>query len=272
MSDSPSPLSRRTLAKGVAWTAPAITIAAAAPSLAASSNEPQDCTFEGNVQVLLEDTATTAGLSDEIWRIAYSAGAETLPQMTWTVTGYEVFSRATDKPGTCPEFDDRDADSAALFTYGALQCGTLNAVNDTQGGGLRTFTQTVTLNPLTAAQRKAADLGNTDYSIFEINWPDRIGVVGPRSRWMYKIELTEVLLPGSTVPCPASAFVDDNPTDHLTTARWLRQQENEPKWEFYDDSDATRMSSDTGIGAAHDPMKYLPFGTVPSSYNNREDV
>ncbi|MGO1166315.1 MAG: hypothetical protein ACTMHL_06835 [Janibacter sp.] len=274
MSDQPSQISRRTLAKGVAWTAPAISIAAAAPSLAASAVEPQDCTFAGNVQVRLEDTATTAGLSDDIWRIDYSAPAsEPLPQMTWTITGYEVFSRADDEPGSCPAFDGRDADSASLFTFGTMQCSTLPAENDEQGGGLRTFTQTVTLNPLTPAQRRDADLRDSDWSIFEINWPDRIGSFGrARSRWMTTMELTEVLLPGSSVPCPADAFVDGNPADHLVEARWLRQQANEAKWKFYDAADAQSMSGDTGLGAQNDAMKYLPFGTVPSTYNNTEDI
>lgn len=276
MSTASRPMSRRSLAKGAAWAVPAVSIAAAAPSLAASTGEPdpQDCTFSGNVQVRLEDTATTAGLSDDIWRIDYSVGAtETLPQMTWTITGYEVFSRTDDEPGQLPELDDRDADSSSLFTYGTVQPGTLAAENDTQGGGLRTFTQTVTLNPLTPGQRAAADLRDTDWSVFEINWPDRYGTFGrPRSRWMYKMELTEVHMPGSGVPCPADAFVDNDPTDHLVEARWLRQQAGEAKWAYYDAADAVGMSTDTGVGGANDPMKYLPFGTVPSTFNNREDV
>lgn len=277
MSTTSSQISRRSLAKGVAWTVPAVSIAAAAPSLAASSDpdpDPQGCTFDGNVQVRLEDTATTAGLSDDIWRIDYSVGAEeTLPQMTWTITGYEVFSRTDDAPGECPEIDDRDADSAALFTYGEMQCSTLEAENDAQGEGLRTFTVTVTLNPLTPAERAAADLRDTDWSIFEINWPDRYGTFGrPRSRWMSKMELTEVLVAGATVPCQGDAFLDAVPSDHLAEARWLRQQVNEDKWEYYDNADATGMTTDTGVGGQNDPMKYLPFGTVPSAFNNDEDV
>lgn len=39
---SDTSVSRRTLAKGVAWTAPAIAVAASAPSLAASSSAVQD--------------------------------------------------------------------------------------------------------------------------------------------------------------------------------------------------------------------------------------
>lgn len=276
MSTASRPMSRRSLAKGAAWAVPAVSIAASAPSLAASTAEPdpQDCTFSGNVQVRLEDTATTAGLSDDIWRIDYSVGAtETLPQMTWTITGYEVFSREDDAPGELPDVDDRDADSSSLFTYGTMQSSTLPAENDQHGGGLRTFTVTVTLNPLTPEQREAADLRDTDWSIFEINWPDRYGTFGrPRSRWMTKMELTEVLLPGSTVPCPADGFIDADPTDHLTEARWLRQQANEAKWASYDAADATSMSTDTGLLAENDAMKYLPFGTVPATYNNTEDI
>lgn len=277
MSTPARPISRRTVAKGAAWSLPAVSIAAAAPSLAASTGEPQplDCTWNGNVTATLEDTATTPGLSDDLWRFDYALGdpSAALPEVTWTITAYEVFSREDDEPGTLPEWGYGDADTANLFTLGPIVGGTLPAENDQQGGGLSTFTTTVTLNPLTAAQRAAMDLHNPDWSIVELNWPDRIGTFGrPRSRWMYKIQLTEVVLPGATVPCPVEGFLDGDTSDHLVEARWLRQQAGEPKWEYYDAADAGNMSTDTGAFGQNDPMKYLPFGTVPSTFNNTEDV
>lgn len=270
-----SDISRRSVAKGAAWTIPAVSIAAAAPSLAAST-EPVDCTWAGgNIQARLEDTATTPGLSDDLWRFDYSLADPTaaLPKVTWTITAYEVFSREDDLPGTLPTWGYGDADTKNLFTLGPIVGSTLPAENDAQGGGLATFTTTITLNPLTAAQRATMDLHNPDWSIVELNWPDRYGTFGrPRSRWMYKIQLTEVVLPGATAPCSGASFIDSNPADNLVEARWLRQEAEEPKWAFYDASNATKMSTDTGSFSENDPMKYLPFGTVPSTFNNREDV
>lgn len=274
-----SPVSRRTLAKGAAWTIPAISIAAAAPSLAASSSvEPQDCTFAGNIQARLEDTATTTGIkSDDIWRFDYNLGDPTaaLPKMTWTITAHEVYTRATDEPGNLPTWNGGDADTKNLFTLGPIVGATAAAENDTQGGGLSAFTTTITLNPLTAAQRATMDLHNPDWSIVRLLWPVRDGgsLSGNRtSRWMYKIELTEVVLPGASVPCPVDGFLDNNPSDHLAAARWLRQEPGEAKWGFYDAADAAGMTTQQGTLPYRRSMKYLPFGTVPSTFNNTENV
>lgn len=51
--DSPAPISRRTVAKGIAWTAPAVAIAGTAPAFAVSGPEPTlnfvaGCKYPGN--------------------------------------------------------------------------------------------------------------------------------------------------------------------------------------------------------------------------------
>ncbi len=85
---STSPISRRTVAKGIAWTAPAISVAAAAPALAAS---PGDSGEPGTPTPPVVDAAASYA--------AKCQGSATMPG-GWPKQGYRV--ELTVSPSSAP--------------------------------------------------------------------------------------------------------------------------------------------------------------------------
>lgn len=138
-SGSPTPIKRRAVAKGIAWSVPAVAVAGAAPAFAVSGPPPSAFFYWGSGCVTVNDQSQgCAGLSDTP-QIPFSIRNDSGRTLQFQILGTKTWNGAEDEPPasfTAPEavYTDRGEQVECFPVFNETGCDGFVSVTLQTGG------------------------------------------------------------------------------------------------------------------------------------------